>query len=58
MIEIEELEEWEYDDCNGCGELKDLTYEIEGDYFDIKLCRDCYEELKMKLSNNLKGVLS
>ncbi|CEP45743.1 Uncharacterised protein [[Clostridium] sordellii] len=58
MIEIEELEEWEYDDCNGCGELKDLPYEIEGEYFDIKLCSDCYEELKMKLSNNLKGVLS
>ena len=37
MIEIEELEEWEYDDCNGCGELKDLPYEIEGDYFDIRL---------------------
>jgi hypothetical protein len=49
MIDVKEIEEWEYGDCNGCGELKDLTHEIDGEFFNIKLCKDCYEEIKIKL---------
>lgn len=50
MLQIVDIEN--YQECDGCGERKELTISIQGCFNDFDLCEDCFNLLEGKI--NLK----
>ena len=46
-----------YEDCDFCGEVKELKYKIVSDY-SYELCEDCRLELLYKLVRVKKHILT
>ena len=48
MLEVVDIDMYIYEDCDFCGEVKELKYKIVSDY-SYELCEDCRLELLYKL---------